>query len=79
LNSKLHEMGHAHPVSCVDCHDPDTMAIRVTRPGFVQGIRLLAESDVSVAHLPSIERWRQGDRSAPYDPNADSTRNEMRV
>src|SRR5919202_702250 len=26
-----------HPVSCVDCHDPKTMQIRVTRPSFVCG------------------------------------------
>jgi nitrite reductase (cytochrome c-552) len=26
-----------HPVSCVDCHDPRTMGLRVTRPGFVKG------------------------------------------
>ena len=37
LNAELHDMGHGHPVSCVDCHDPDTMALRVTRPGFVFG------------------------------------------
>ena len=24
-----------HPVSCVDCHDPKTMELRVTRPGFI--------------------------------------------
>src|SRR5688500_13321066 len=23
-----------HPVSCIDCHDPGTMRLRVTRPGF---------------------------------------------
>jgi nitrite reductase (cytochrome c-552) len=68
----------AHPVSCVDCHDPATMAIRVTRPGFVVGIAALAASDEPVPHLPSIERWRQSDRAAPYDPNADASRQEMR-
>ena len=78
LNTKLHEMGHAHPVSCVDCHDPQNMMLRVTRPGFKQGIAALAASDVEVVALPSIERWRKGDRSRPYDPNQDATRNEMR-
>jgi nitrite reductase (cytochrome c-552) len=34
-------MGHAHPVSCVDCHDPATMQLRVTRPGFINGIQAL--------------------------------------
>ncbi len=70
--------GQAHPVACVDCHAPETMAIRVTRPGFVRGIAALAASDEPVPHLPSIGRWRDGDRSAPYDPNVDATRQEMR-
>jgi len=71
-------MGEAHPVSCIDCHDPKTMAIRVTRPGFVLGIAALAESDDPVPHMPSIEKWRRGDRAKPYDPNAEATRQEMR-
>jgi len=78
LNQKLHDSGHAHPVSCVDCHTPKTMQLRVTRPGFLVGIRALAESDAPVPHLPSIEQWRQGPRSQPYDPNEDGTRTEMR-
>src|SRR6516225_5994109 len=32
----------AHPVSCLDCHDPQTMQLRVTRPGFLIGIKELA-------------------------------------
>lgn len=51
-----------HPVSCVDCHDPNTMALRVTRPGFINGIKALK------AH--------QGVKD--YDPNRDATRQEMR-
>ena len=31
----------AHPVACIDCHDPQTMQLRVTRPGFLEGIRAL--------------------------------------
>ncbi len=77
-NELLHESGHAHPVSCVDCHDPKTMALRVTRPGFLQGIRALAEGDAEVPHLDSIDRWRKGPRDRPYDPNMDATRTEMR-
>jgi nitrite reductase (cytochrome c-552) len=72
------EIGGAHPVSCIDCHDPRTMAIRVTRPGFVLGIRALAEGDAPVPHLPSIERWRKGPREEPYSPNRDATRAELR-
>jgi nitrite reductase (cytochrome c-552) len=71
-------VGEAHPVGCVDCHDPKSMRVRVTRPGFVRGIAALAESDDRVPHLPSIERWRTGDRSRPYDPNVDASRQEMR-
>lgn len=68
-----------HPVGCVDCHDPQTMQTRVTRPGFVKGIAALAAGDASVPHLPSIERWRSGPRSQPYDPNRDASRQEMRT
>lgn len=34
----------SHPVSCIDCHDPNTMALRVTKPAFVEGIRALKAS-----------------------------------
>jgi len=78
LNKKLHDSGHAHPVSCVDCHDPASMSLRVTRPGFLRGIRALAESAAEVPALPSIAQWREGSRKKPYDPNEDATRNEMR-
>ena len=52
-----------HPVSCIDCHDPSTMQLRVTRPGFLEGIRALKAS--------------QGIQN--YDPNKDATRQEMRA
>ena len=51
-----------HPLACVDCHDPKTMALRVTRPGFIAGIKAL--------------KAKQG--VADYDPNRDATRQEMR-
>ena len=71
-------VGGAHPVSCIDCHDPETMALRITRPGFMQGIADFAASDEPAPHMPSIERWRRGDRTQRYDPNALATRQEMR-
>ncbi len=77
LHAKLEEVG-AHPVSCVDCHDPTTMALRVTRPGFIHGIRSLAESNEKVPGMPSIQQWRDSGRKQPYDPNQDASRNEMR-
>ena len=71
--------GKPHPVSCVDCHDPQSMELRVTRPGFIAGIQKLAASKADVPHLPSIDRWRKTDRKQPYDPNLDSTRQEKRA
>jgi nitrite reductase (cytochrome c-552) len=51
-----------HPVTCVDCHDPKSMRLRVSRPGFWNGIRAL-----KAAH-----------GEPDYDPNRDATRQEMR-
>ncbi|MBO6576906.1 MAG: ammonia-forming cytochrome c nitrite reductase subunit c552 [Rhodothermales bacterium] len=34
----------SHPISCIDCHEPETMQLRVTRPGFIDGIRALKAS-----------------------------------
>jgi nitrite reductase (cytochrome c-552) len=77
-NQQLHDLGHAQPVSCVDCHDPDSMAIRVTRPGLLQAMEELAASDAALPHLPSVERWREGSRDQPYDINRDASRTELR-
>jgi nitrite reductase (cytochrome c-552) len=52
-----------HPIACIDCHDPATMQLRVTRPGFIEGIRALKAS--------------QG--MTDYDVNRDATRQEMRA
>jgi nitrite reductase (cytochrome c-552) len=71
--------GKPHPVSCVDCHDPESMELRVTRPGFITGIQKFAASTADATHLPSIERWRKGSRAKAYDPNLDGTRQEKRA
>ena len=52
-----------HPVACTDCHDPQTMELRVTRPGFLNAIKELKKLD-------GIEN---------YDPNKMATRQEMRT
>ena len=52
-----------HPVACIDCHDPATMDLRVTRPGFIEGIRKVKAA--------------QG--TADYDVNRDATRQEKRA
>jgi nitrite reductase (cytochrome c-552) len=67
-----------HPVSCIDCHDPKTMQLRITRPAFMEGVAALAASNDPVPHLPSIERWRAGSRARPYDANREASRQEMR-
>jgi nitrite reductase (cytochrome c-552) len=67
-----------HPVTCLDCHDPQTLALRVTRPAFLIGIAQLAKSDDPLPHLPSVERWRTGPRMTDYDPNREASRQELR-
>ncbi|HUF92032.1 MAG TPA: ammonia-forming cytochrome c nitrite reductase subunit c552 [Candidatus Limnocylindria bacterium] len=52
-----------HPVACIDCHAPDTMQLRITRPGFIEGMRALKAS--------------QGVKD--FDVNTMATRQEMRA
>ncbi len=52
-----------HPVACIDCHDPKTMELRVTRPAFINGIK-------EVKKLEGV---------ANFDPNTMATRQEMRA
>jgi nitrite reductase (cytochrome c-552) len=66
-----------HPVTCLDCHDPQSLQLRVTRPGFLNGIRDLARTDEELVHLPSVGRWRK-EKKGDYDPNAMASRQELR-
>ena len=68
----------SHPVSCVDCHNVNTMQLEVNRPGFINGIRELAKSSAPTPHLPSIERWRKDGKKGDYDVNKMASRQEMR-
>lgn len=52
-----------HPVACIDCHDPLTMQLRVTRPAFMEGIKAYKAS--------------QGIQN--FDVNTQATRQEMRT
>jgi nitrite reductase (cytochrome c-552) len=52
-----------HPVSCIDCHNPSTMELRITRPGFIEGIRA----------------WKASQGIKNYDVNTMATRQEMRT
>ncbi len=67
-----------HPVSCVDCHNPSDMQIRVTRPAFINGIQALAKSSDPLPNFPSIERWRKTNQNTAYDPNKEASRQELR-
>ena len=56
--------GHVKfPVACIDCHDPTSMALRVTRPAFIEGIRAA----------------KAVDGVANYDVNTMASRQEMRA
>jgi len=65
LNKMTYQQASAqakHPVSCIDCHDPKTMSLRITRPAFMEGIKAYKAS--------------QGIKD--YDVNRDATVQEMR-
>ncbi len=50
-----------HPLACVDCHDPKTMALRVTRPGFIAGIKALKAKQGHRRLRPEPRRHPPGD------------------
>lgn len=49
-------------VACIDCHDSETMGLRVTRPAFIEG----------------MAAYMAGQGVADYDVNRDASRQEMR-
>jgi nitrite reductase (cytochrome c-552) len=51
-----------HPVACIDCHDPQTMQLRVTRPAFMEGIRA----------------YKASKGTPDYNPNTMASAQEMR-
>jgi nitrite reductase (cytochrome c-552) len=53
-----------HPIGCIDCHDPKSMALRVTRPGFLNGIKAYMKTTKGIDN---------------YDPNTMASRQEMRT
>jgi len=53
-----------HPVSCIDCHTPGTMQLRITRPAFIEGIRALKEGTEGIKK---------------YDVNSMASPREMRT
>jgi nitrite reductase (cytochrome c-552) len=53
----------SHPVTCIDCHDSQSLQLRVTRPAFIEGMRALKASE----------------GIAGYEVNAMASRQEMRA
>jgi nitrite reductase (cytochrome c-552) len=60
----------SHPVSCIDCHDPQTMQLRVTRPGFLNGIKELAKH--VAGELAKEETKKPEERKPPPLPHLTS-------
>ncbi len=52
-----------HPVACIDCHDPKTMQLRITRPAFIAG----------------IAEYKAGQGIKDYDVNRDASSQDKRV
>jgi nitrite reductase (cytochrome c-552) len=48
-----------HPVACIDCHDPNTMQLRVTRPAFIEGIRALKVAQGVKDYDVNKQAWAQ--------------------
>ena len=67
---KMNQMAYAearklvsHPVTCIDCHDSTSMALRITRPAFIEGMRA----------------WKASQGVSGYDVNTMASRQEMRA
>ena len=66
MNSMSYEEAVQHAsstIACIDCHDPKTMELRITRPAFMEGIK-------KAKALEGI---------TDYDVNRDATNQEMRT
>jgi nitrite reductase (cytochrome c-552) len=59
-----------HPVACIDCHDPQTMQLRISRPGFINGIKELAKH--VAAELAKEETKKPEERNPPPLPHLTS-------
>ena len=38
-----------NPIGCGDCHDPETMALKITRPALIEGYKALTGKDITEA------------------------------
>ncbi|MDU0348495.1 ammonia-forming cytochrome c nitrite reductase subunit c552 [Actinomyces sp. MRS3W] len=66
VNALSYDEAYEHAsssIACIDCHDPQTMELTITRPAFIDGIRKAKAAE-------GIE---------DYDVNRDATNQEMRT
>lgn len=66
LNAMSYDDAYEHAsssIACIDCHDPQTMELKITRPAFMEGIR----------------QAKAAEGIADYDVNRDATNQEMRT
>ncbi|MCL2626958.1 MAG: ammonia-forming cytochrome c nitrite reductase subunit c552 [Cystobacterineae bacterium] len=52
-----------HPITCIDCHNPKDMSLRITRPALIKGLKA----------------WKASQGIPNYDVNKDATNSEMRT
>ncbi|MBW3067964.1 ammonia-forming cytochrome c nitrite reductase subunit c552 [Actinomyces sp. 432] len=65
MNAMSYDEAYEHTsssIACIDCHDPQTMELTITRPAFIDGIR----------------KAKAAEGIADYDVNRDATNQEMR-
>ena len=66
LNAMSYDDAYEHAsssIACIDCHDPQTMELRITRPAFVDGIK----------------RAKAAEGIADYDVNRDATNQDAHL
>ena len=67
-----------HPIACIDCHDPQSMQLRVTRPAFLLGIRRAGGVRRPDA-APAVDREMAGRQPRrAVRPECMASRQEMR-
>ena len=66
MNAMSYDEAYEHAsssIACIDCHDPQTMELTITRPAFIDGIR----------------KAKAAEGVEDYDVNRDATNQEMRT
>ena len=68
-----------HPVACIDCHAPATMQLRVTRPGFLEGIKKVkAAQGLPTTTSTAMRRGRRCARTCAASATSSTTSRDRR-